>query len=163
DLQLTTSDGTSKISFVNSSGVEVASITSSGDAYFHSITSPANEIGYRITADTIATTITTLIDTGMSFNIGANEHWSFEYNLANTWSAGAGMTFGIGTSVAPTHLRAVVVGAAGSQSALTSDVIVATGTPTTSAFNSFNNTVTLLGGFVRITGDINAGNAATTV
>jgi len=38
DMQMTTTDGSTKVTFQNSSSVEVASVTSQGDAYFRTIT-----------------------------------------------------------------------------------------------------------------------------
>jgi hypothetical protein len=161
DLKLSTQDGSTKISFVNSSGVEVASITSKGDGYFRSINTSGNIQSYRITADT-QTSAAILTPTTLSFSINANEDWSFEMNLFSNCPATPAITFGIGTNVAPAALRAVVEGVLNGTTAKTSDIIVATGTATTTQFNTYNNSATP-NGWERITGEITAGAGATTV
>jgi hypothetical protein len=93
--------------------------------------------------------------TGMSFSIGANETWSFEFNLQNGCSGAGGVRYAISF---PGTLRATVVGMSNAVTAVTSSVITVTNTAATAV-----NTVNLGTGWTRITGSVTNGATAGTI
>src|SRR5256885_682125 len=79
DITFSTNTSATKFSIQNVSGVEVASVTSNGDAYFRSSVSPSSAYSYQITADSTTPAIAFGL-TPLAFPVGANENWSFEFN-----------------------------------------------------------------------------------
>ena len=95
--------------------------------------------------------------TDMSFNIGASETWSFEFNLQNGCSGGGGNRWAI-TFPGGGTMRSVAIGNAGNTTSIASSIITASG-GLTSSFCTFNSTA----GWTRITGVVVNGGTAGTV
>lgn len=112
---------------------------------------------FAMTANqTIATTTQTAI-TGLGFNIGANETWSFEYFIQNDCSGVNGIRYSILFPVGA-NLRAVANGMSNAITAITSSVITVSGTVTV-AFNTVASTK----GWTQISGSIINGATPGTV
>jgi len=110
----------------------------------------------RITADRTTTATGAANVTGMSFSVGANETWSFEFFLQNGCSGSGGIKWAITTPAGATF-RAVADGMSTAVTARTSSIMTVSGTLSV-AFN----TVALATGFTRITGVVvNAGTPGT--
>ena len=102
------------------------------------ITVAAN-VANAIVSSNRTTTSTTLSDvTDMSFSIGANETWSFEFHISNGCSGNGGTDWAVTVPSGGT-LRASVLGRAGAYTDVISTVLTSSGSKTFTSFNTANS------------------------
>ena len=105
-----------------------------------------------LTADATTTSTAAVNVTGLSFPVGGNEAWTFEFNLRIGSSSTAGMKVAL-TFPSGATLLATAIGATSGVTAQSTDLMSASGTLGL-AFNTFNGQT----GVLRITGCITTGS-----
>jgi hypothetical protein len=124
----------------------------------NSITISANVANTVTAANQTTTVIAPTNVTGMSFNIGANETWSFEFNIDNGCNNTGGVKYAI-TVPAGGVLNATALGLATSLTTIQFAQLIVSGTLTAAGFNRVN----LATGFTRIVGVVANGATLGTV
>jgi hypothetical protein len=124
----------------------------------NNITISANVANAIVASNLTTTVIAPSNVTGMSFSIGANETWSFEFNIDNGCNNIGGVKYAI-TIPAGGVLNASAEGMATSLTTIQYAQMIVSGTLTAAGFNRVN----LATGFTRIAGVVANGGTAGTV
>jgi hypothetical protein len=173
NMNVTANDGSDIITITNLITTEVirdtigtalvagAGVTITVDDAGDDITIAASAAGSAL--GSVTTTQTTTVDTaanvtGMSFAVGANEIWAYEFNLQIGCNGVGGVKFAFTLPTSPDLYRGHGFGNAGSGSNFRAELMSASGT-LTGAFATFSTT----SGLCRLTGTIDTGANAGTV
>ena len=122
------------------------------------ITISANVANVVVATDVLTTSNLANIVTGMVFNIGAGETWSFEFNLQIGCNSTGGVKWAI-VNPAGAIMNAVATGNLTTDASITSSILTSSGTLSANTFCTQNTSA----GWTRITGVVVNGSSAGSV